>query len=103
MLKACGESSIVIERKSIVWPPGNEYLADHHKSHQLLEDFVRRLKQRGNPFAESAYQLVVNDRDLKGKGKKEVTRIAEQIADVVWSNEPNVKSQSGIGKRDPIL
>ena len=86
LLEAPGEDPIVIERKSIVWPPGNEYLADHHKSHQLLDDFVRRLNQRDNPFTEFPYQLTVKARDLKGKGQREVARFAEEIADVVLSN-----------------
>jgi hypothetical protein len=102
LLEAPGEDPIVIERKSIVWPPGNEYLADHHKSHQLLDDFVRRLNQRDNPFTEFPYRLTVKARDLKGKGQREVARFAEEIADVVLSNPANAKSARGIGRPDPI-
>ena len=102
LLEAPGEVPIVIERKSIVWPSGNEYLADHHKSHQLLDDFVRRLNQRDNPFTESPYQLTVKAGDLKGKRRKEVAGFAEEIADMVLSNPAKTKSAGGIGSTDPI-
>ena len=102
LLEAQGEIPIVIERKSIVWPPGREYLADHHKSHQLLADFVRRLNLRDNPFTESPYQLTVKARDLKGKGQRQVARYAAELADMVLSNPTNAKSERGIANSDPI-
>ena len=101
-LEAIGESPIVIERKSIVWPPGKTYMADHHKSHQLLEDFVRRFSQRANPFTGSAYQLSVSAMDLEGKRKEQVASIAEQIADVALSNPVEAQSRRGVGGREPI-
>ena len=102
LLEANGEVPIVIERKSIVWPPGNEYFADHHKEHYLLNHFVSRLKQLGNPFTDAPYQLAVEARDLKSKKKREVTRFAGRIADIVLSHQANAKSQHGIGGRAPI-
>ena len=102
LLEAQGEIPIVIERKSIVWPPGREYLADHHKSHQLLADLVRRLNLRDNPFTGSPHQLTVKARDLKGKSQKQVARFAEEIADMVLSNPANAKSACGIASADPI-
>ena len=102
LLEAIGEAPIAIERKSIVWPPGKSYMADHHKSHQLLEDFVRRLRQRGNCLTGSAYQLSVSARDLEGKRKEQVASIAEQIADVALSNPVEAQSRRGVGGREPI-
>ena len=102
MLEAPDEVPIVIERKSIVWPPGNEYLADHHKSHQLLDDFVGRLRELGHPFTESLYQLSVRDRDLKGRSQREVAKFAGEIADSVLSDPVNAKTTRGVGQRNPI-
>lgn len=102
LLEAHGETPIVIERKSIVWPSGQEHFADHHKGHQLLDDFVKQIELCGNPFADGLYQLSVNETDLKGKRMAEIARFAEQIADSVLSWQFRIKSEYGFASDDPI-
>lgn len=101
LLKAPGETRIVIERKSIVWP--EEYLSDHSNEHELYRQFLKRIRLHGNPFKDSANQLTVSAMSLKGKNKKEVKRFAEQIADIVLSDHVTAKSSRGIGSREPII
>ena len=102
LLKASGNAPVAIERKSIVWPPGRNYMADHHNSHQLLEDFVKRLDQGGNPFTGAAYQLSVSAHDLAGKRKEQIASIAVQIADVASSNPAEVQSRRSVEGQEPI-
>ena len=101
LLKASGETPMVIERKSVVWPR-DEYFSDHSNEHDLHDLFVRRIRSLGNPFTDSAYQLTVNARSLKGKKKRDVERFAEQISDIVLSDQITAKSPRGIANREPI-
>ena len=102
LLEAPGKKkSIVIERKSVVWP--RNYFSDHHNEHYLFDHFVSKLSLPCNPFNDSVYQLIFSTQGLTGKGKKEVISYAEQIAHIVLSDQPNAKSQRGIGRREPIL
>ena len=100
LMEAPGENPIVIERKSVVWPP--EYFSDHRNKHDLLRFFVDRVPSAGNPLAYSAYQLIVDEESLKGKTKKQVSKLAEQIAAVVLSDKRAAKSASGVSSRTPI-
>ena len=102
LLDAPKEIPIVIERKSVVWPR-EEYFSDHRNEHDLYDLFLDRVRSLDNPFTDSAYQLTVNARTLKGKKKRDVERIAEQIADIVLSDRVTAKSPLGIGSREPIL
>ena len=101
LLNAPEETPIVIERKSVVWPR-EEYFSDHRNEHDLHDLFLDRIHSLGNPFTDSAYQLTVNARSLKGKKKREVGRFAEQIADIVLSDPITAKAPRGIGSREPI-
>ena len=101
LLEAPGETPMVIERKSVVWPRG-EYFSDHRNEHDLHDLFVDRIRSLGNPFTDSAYQLTVNGRSLKRKKKRDVERFAEQIADIVLSDQITAKSPRGIGNREPV-
>lgn len=101
LLDAPNEPSIVIERKSVVWPR-DEYFSDHRNEHDLHDLFLDRVHSTGNPFTDSAYQLTVNAMSLRGKKKRNVKRIAEQIADIVLSDHVTAKSPHGIGSREPI-
>ena len=67
LLEALGEIPIVVEHKSVVWPP--RYLSDHSKEHHLHE-LIRNML--GNQFKDSVYQLEVSENSLKGKTKREV-------------------------------
>ena len=97
MLEADGETSIVIEHKSIVWPPA--YFSDHHNEHLLAERVARSV---GNLFRDSVYELEFFEKSLKSKKKRQVEEFAEQIACVLKSNEALAKSQRGISTSEPI-
>ena len=101
LLSAPDETPIVIERKSVVWPR-EEYFADHRNEHDLHDLFVDRIRSLGDPFTDSVYQLTVNAGSLKGKRKRDIDRLAEQIADIVLSDQVAAKSPRGIGSREPI-
>ena len=98
LLEAPGETrSIVIERKSIVWPP--KYLSDHRNEHQLwycVQDLII------DQFSDSVYQLTVWEESLVGRNAREVRKLSEQIAHVIQTNTPGAKSERGIGSQKPI-
>ena len=97
LLEAPWETPIVLEHKSVVWPP--KHLSDHSKEHHLFERICDLLS---NIFKDSVYQLNVSAESLKGKPKREVDEFAKQIANIVLSDVVNAKSQRGIGNREPI-
>ena len=98
LLVADGENSIVIEHKSIVWPPA--YFSDHHNEH-LLGKLVS--SSVGDLFRDSVYEFEFYEGSLKSKRKREVEEIAEQIACIVASNETQARTQVGLSSRKPIL
>ena len=97
LLEAPGETPIVIERKFVAWP--SDYLANHGNEH-IFDDLI--LARLSDKFSDSAYRLAVHERDLKGKKKREVEKIAKQIADIVLVNLNQAKSPRGIGGSEPI-
>ena len=100
LLNSPGEIPVVIEHKSVVWPP--MHLCDHNNEHHLLDTFMNRIRSQGNPFTDSAYQLIVTAESLKGKRKREIVRLAEQIAHFVLSEQNTAKSPKGTGNQYPI-
>ena len=97
LLVADGETSIVIEHKSIVWPPA--YFSDHHNEHllgKLVTSSVCDL------FRDSVYEFDFCEKSLKSKRKREVEEFAEQIARFVRSNRTIAKSRRGISRSQPI-
>lgn len=68
LLDAPNEIPIVVERKSVVWPR-DEYFSDHRTEHDLYDLFLEIVRSNGNAFTDSAYQLTVNAKSLKGKKK----------------------------------
>ena len=97
LLEAPGEIPIVLEHKSVIWPP--KHMSDHSNEDYLWN---RICQQLGDQFKDSLYKLIVNAESLKGKRKREVEGFAEQIAQVVLSDETKAKSQRGIGDQKPI-
>ena len=97
LLEAPACVPVVIERKSVVWPKG--HISDHSKEHHLDEILFGRLRGR---FRDAPYRITFNEVSLKGKKKKEIEAIAEQISGTVLSNLPMAKSQSGIGSSLPV-
>ena len=92
-----GRAPMVIERKSVAWPPG--HFSYHSKEHYLSDCILDSL---GYLFRDSVYQLVTNERSLRGKTQRKVKKIAERIESIVLSNLTSVKSPCGIGSREPI-
>ena len=97
LLEAPGETPLVIEHKSISWPP--YHLSDHSNEHELFERVVDALRSQ---FNDSVYQLTVREESLTGKKKREVQHIAKQIVEAVLSDEVVAKSEKGIRRREPI-
>ena len=97
LLEAPGETPIVIERKFVVWP--SDYPANHGNEHIFGDRIFARLSDK---FSDSVYRLTVHEQDLEGKKKREVEKIAKQIADIVLVNLNQAKSPRGIGGSEPI-
>ena len=100
LLVAPDEIPIVIERKSVVWPP--EHFAGHRNEHDLLHTFVGALCSRSDPFSDDVYQLVVNAISLAGRSKRDVHGVATRIADVVLAHQGEARSSGGIARAEPI-
>ena len=98
LLETYGETpNIVIERKSIVWPP--MHLSDHQNEHQLwkcVHDLI------ANQFDDYLYQLTVWEDSLAGKKAREVRELAKKIAQVILANQIAAKSPNGTGNQEPI-
>ena len=97
LLESHGEIPIVIERKSVAWPP--DYLSSHSKEHHLSQYVPRAL---GGAFRDRAYELTVRGDYLKEKSKSDVTHIADQIIREVLSNTTRAKTRRGVGGEAPI-
>ena len=97
LLKAVGEPDMVVERKSVVWPP--DHLSDHSNEHELFECIVDLL---GDEFSDSLYKLTIREESLTGKKKREIKEIANRIADGVLANAGAAKSEHGIRSAEPM-
>jgi len=92
---------MVIERKSIVWPP-EEYLANHRNEHNLSEYFFEALRSHGDELSDSLYQLSVEEVSLHGKRDRDVADIARTIASDIASHAYQARLSGGIGRSSPI-
>lgn len=101
LLESPGDTPIVIERKSVVWPR-KDFFSNHHKGHYLHEQFVGRIRSQSNSFSDSAYALFVRESFLKGRKKREVKGLAERIADIVLGDQTTAKSRFGIGGQEAL-
>lgn len=101
LLKAQDEPPMVIERKSIVWPP-EEHLPNHRNEHNLSEYFSEFLRSHGDDFSDSLYQLSVQETSLHGKRDRDVAAIARTIASDIASHTDQAKLPGGIGRSLPI-
>ncbi len=97
LLEAPGCVPVVIEHKSVAWPP--YHLCYHSNEHHLGELLFARL---GGLFRDALYKMTFDPAYLNGKSKKKIETIAEQILGTVLSNLPMAKSQSGIGSSVPV-
>ena len=97
LLRAPGETPLVIEHKSISWPP--YHLSDHSNEHELFERIVEALRAQ---FNDSVYQLTINEEFLTGKRKRDVQEIAKQIVETILSVEDVARTERGIRCREPI-
>ena len=96
LLQAPGERDIVIECKTVVWPP--EYFRNHDKEHHIWDRLVKSL---GNTLHDTGYQLTISEESLSGKKQREVAQYAERIARHMSSRQTDAKSH-GIGNSEPI-
>lgn len=101
LLDAPGEQSLVVERKSVAWPPG-EYFADHRHERELANLVLDQIHTADGSFSESLFELTVPAAALKGKTKGEIRAAARQIADQIRSSRDAAKSQRGVADRQPI-
>ena len=97
LLEADGETPIVIEHKSIVWPPA--YFSDHDNEH-LLGKLVA--SSVGDLFRDSVYEFEFLEKSLKSKRKRQVEEFAGQIACILRSNEVLARSQMGLSRKNSI-
>ncbi len=100
-LESPGEVPIVIERK-VVAETGSEYFSAHSKEHEFFDRFVDTVHLHSDSFRDSLYQLELDAEDLQGKSKKDVQRLAIQIAEIVCDEALAVKSMRGISHREPF-
>lgn len=97
LLEAPGETPIVLEHKTVVWPP--TYLSDHSNEHEFSRRMTSSLVGQ---FNNEAYLLSVNAVSLKGSRKREVLALADQIARTILMHQVRAKTQSGIRSLKPI-
>ncbi len=85
LLEAHGETPIVIERKSVAWPP--DYFSSHSREHQIFDLAGELVKH----FDDGVYQLTINSDDLKEHDKRAVNGIASRIAQILESDIERAK------------
>ena len=72
LLKASGEPDIVLEHKSVSWP--DRHFHDHGNAH-IFSDTVPILLD--GQFSDSVYKLIIYEKSLKGKKKKEINELGK--------------------------
>ncbi|MDE2966129.1 MAG: hypothetical protein OXS30_01395 [Chloroflexota bacterium] len=94
------DADIVIERKSVVWPP--DYLSDHRNMHDLRAMVESRIAHLPGLLSEDIYQLRVHSSSLDKKKQTEIERIAEGIAGTVVARESAARRRKGLSDHLPI-
>ena len=104
LLEAPGDEALVaIERKSVVQPLDDRYLAKHRNGHYLFHCFLEQLDSHGCDYSDTLYRLTVHERNLNDRRQKEVPKIAEQLAAAVRRDWLRIdESYLGIGGETPI-
>lgn len=97
LIEAPGEIPIVLERKSVVWPP--QYFSDHSNEHNV---FQRILELIGSSFQDTVYQLTIGAASLRHKKKRDVIKLAEQIARSILANQATARTHIGLSSRKPV-
>ena len=97
LLEAPGETSIVIEHKTVAWP--KRYHREHHNEHVIADDLHALLDES---YQDDFYVLTLWAKSLAGQRTLYVKHWAQQIADTVSFDEPNSKSVGGIHGLIPI-
>lgn len=78
LVQCVGARSMVIERKSVVWPPA--HVKDHNKEHTLMAALAEAL----NPlFQDKAYALELSATDISAKEASQMTVFSKQIAGMI--------------------
>lgn len=104
LLETPGEGPrLAIERKSIVHPLDQRYMAKHRNEHFFRVCFREQLNAHGCDYSASLYHLEVHERDLSSKRQKEIPGIAEQVAAAVACNWLRIDENfPGIRGKTPI-
>lgn len=74
---------MVIERKSIVWPPN--YIHRHRLEHDFAESIWTKTHGR---FDDSAYKLTLNSREFDVLSRKVIQEAGQEIGDIVSRLNP---------------
>ncbi len=75
---------MVIERKSVVWPP--TYVLQHQNGHEFAETIWQSTKDR---FQDSCYELRVSGKELNKLDRGTVRRFASEIGNVIVQLDPS--------------
>lgn len=97
LLECTDLPSVVIERKSVVWPP--DFLSDHSKLHLLGDILHSRLSAI---FDDGLYQLQLNESAFRVIKKKQIIKFADKIIKSILSQETYVKAENVIRYRTPF-
>ncbi len=91
-----GDAKMVIERKFFSFPP------DHIRIHQLWHEFCDAFSQQVfSTFSDSLYILEIKSADMPAN-KKEIIKLANEIANAVIKHEYDIKNSEGIYSDDLI-
>ncbi|MEG5061016.1 hypothetical protein QUB60_24745 [Microcoleus sp. A2-C5] len=92
-----GDARMVIERKAFSWT------SDHIRHHQLWHEFTKTFtNQVISTFSDDLYVLEINNVDMP-TNKREVIRLANEIASSVIEHEAWIKNSEGIATDESPL
>ena len=92
-----GDARMVIERKAFSWT------SDHIRHHQLWHEFTKTFTNKvRSTFFDDVYVLEINNVDMP-KNKREVIRLANEIASSVIEHEAWIKNSEGIATDESPL
>lgn len=97
LLECTNLPPVVIERKSVVWPP--DFFSDHSNFHLLGEILHSKLSAI---FDDGPYQLQLNESAFRAMKKKQIINFTDNIIKNILSQETVVKTEGVIRYRTPF-
>ncbi|MBM0741310.1 hypothetical protein JOY44_06700 [Phormidium sp. CLA17] len=91
-----GDAKMVIERKVFAFPPS--HIREHQLWHQFNNIFLEKVV---DTFSDSLYILEIKDVDMPAS-KKEIIKLADEIASAVIEHEYEIKNAQGIYSDDLV-